>query len=171
MLQRLYTYLLTILGITACDSIIDPVCLYGMPYNTFEINGTVKDADGKPMEGAQVILRSIDHYQGHMYEFPYSGAGSQYNNDTLTTDKDGKYSFYSKKDDANTNLTVMGYGRIVVNDLTGKHESDSDRVDIKPTKKGDGDWYQGHYVGERDFQLKSKPESDDDAPDNTVIIQ
>lgn len=92
--------------------------MYGIPQASYRIVGTVTDSDGKPVEGADVIVRSNDGMQGYVTE------------DTLRTGKDGEY--FSQRQSI-----ITGDLRLVVDPKNATLEKDS--VDLKVDDLMQGD--------------------------------
>ena len=92
--------------------------MYGIPQASYRIVGTVTDSDGKPVEGADVIVRSNDGVQGYVTE------------DTLRTGKDGEY--FSQRQSI-----ITGDLRLVVDPKNATLEKDS--VDLKVDELMQGD--------------------------------
>ncbi len=92
--------------------------MYGIPQASYRIVGTVTDSDGKPVEGADVIVRSNDGVQGYVTE------------DTLRTGKDGEY--FSQRQSI-----ITGDLRLVVDPKNATLEKDS--VDLKVDDLMQGD--------------------------------
>ena len=118
--------IITMLGFSSCrhtakeavkDNSNEPakmdeiMLMYGIPQASYRIVGTVTDNEGKPVEGADVIVRSNDGVQGYVTE------------DTLRTGKDGEY--FSQRQSV-----ITGDLRLVVDPKNTTLEKDSVDVDV-----------------------------------------
>lgn len=133
--------LLTLLGYTSCDSSEDIPVEYGTPYAKYEVKGKVVDKESlATIEGARVIVKPVISNDGAEQTSPYY-------NDTVYTDKDGKY-IYQKE------VEAYDYLRVVCEDPSGTYEADSTLLKMNP-ENGQG-WYQGSDSQTADFELDKK---------------
>ena len=140
--QYCLTALLGLLGFSSCDPDNDifgggGLCAYGQPHANYKVIGEVKDPAGNPIEGIRVVVSP--------------GADKAvYYNDTLYTDAKGQFQKeelkYSWPDEFNT-------GTVKFEDVDGEaHGSFNTKVlkkgdyEVKQTKKGDGNWYDGDFT-------------------------
>lgn len=142
----LLSAILVMLGFQSCDKHYGDNVEYGVPSADFVYQGKVTDISGNPLEGTQVIVKPLQLSDANVW---YENNEMPGLNDTLRTDKDGIYTkenigFYPIKD-----------FRIVVNDLSGKFESDSIQTQAKRETQGSG-WYSGKFSVSADFKLKNK---------------
>jgi putative lipoprotein (rSAM/lipoprotein system) len=139
--------LLALLGFGSCDRISDiggGLCMYGQPTAHFRFVGDVKDSDGKAIPGIRVVVspRSEDSWL----------------NDTLYTDPAG----HVEKDRLKYNWPdEMVRAKIKFEDVDGeangsfkKKEMLHCEFDVKQTKKGDGEWYEGEYTVQANAMLE-----------------
>lgn len=136
-MKRLFRKILTILGFTGCDLLIN-CCAYGTPYAEFELKGTVSNGE-IPLENVEISFSS-NHFLVDCQTI---------------TDKNGGFSFK----DANTEAADFQY-TLIANDLNGKYESDTIkgyilRSDFK-RKKRDDSWFEGKATKTENFLLKEK---------------
>ncbi len=117
-LSRFIVALLGLLGfLTACES----ADLYGSPYASFKLNGTVSDKDQKPISNAQV---SISSPRGYSYG-------------TQLTQSDGTFLFEERD-------SWPGNQLVVVTTCDG-YQKDSTVLEMQFTgKKKKDEWYAGH---------------------------
>lgn len=97
---------------------------YGSPYGDFIFDAQVTDEEEMPLESAQVVLR------GGWSENGWMGGG-----DTIYTDAKGKIHKEFIVDPAFSHI------KVVANDTTGEHQSDSIVTEIQ--YKGKKGWYSG----------------------------
>lgn len=131
--------LLALLGFGSCERIIDiggGLCMYGQPMANFKFVGDVKDAEGKAIPGIRVVVAPEE--------------ADSWLNDTLYTDQAG----HVEKD----RLTYdwpdeMVHAKIKFEDVDGvangtfkTKEMVHGEFEVKQTKKGDGEWYEGDYT-------------------------
>ncbi len=130
---------LTLLGFSSCG---DDELMYGTPTSYYEIKGTVKTEAGNRVEGAQVIMRTLDGKNAHTYP-----------QDIVTTDSKGEY-LLKTSGWPNPNI------RIVCRPQDNTLEADS--VDMSVSfKDADGIWDRGTARETVDFTLKFKKEIND----------
>lgn len=139
--SRLCTALLGLLGYN-CSSIIEPVEMYGTPYSTFEIKGTVKNQYGKPVEDAVIKLSE-----------PWAPSDIGTFARTVTNHE----GFYE------TTETHFSYDslKIVCIPTGNSYLPDSTKVRLELNYDSDhpkSDWYFGHATLTVDFILRGNPE-------------
>lgn len=110
---------------TAADTKV--VALYGVPYATYDISGTVIDTKGKPIADAKVVVK---------------GYNNQAIGDTLQTDKRGKFST-TASDFPSTTINI------VASDTHGQHATDSVQHTTSYKKNQEG---RGFYRGECEIE-------------------
>ena len=136
--------ILTLLGFSACNNLVDLPAEYGMPHTNYKLLGDVSDTQGKPIKGIRVIFA------------PYGNPTEMHwVNDTLYTDDKGHFELdkakceYGWVDDSITFLAedVDGKenGSFKSKEVVGK-----DHITVTQLKKGDGHWYEG------DFEIKTQ---------------
>ncbi len=59
----LATTVLGLLGFSSCSWLGIGLCMYGEPHADFKVLGTVRNEDGKPIEGIRVAIRGHRHYE------------------------------------------------------------------------------------------------------------
>ena len=128
--------------LSGCKTLPEPtqstvVVIYGVPYARYEVSGTVKDNQGKPIENADVILKVHRH---------------RILGDTLQTDKKGSFT---------TTTTVSGFPPadtlyITTNDPSGEHISDSTKVPIYESGRNAKGFFRGEYTIDTDITLQKK---------------
>lgn len=128
---------ISLLGFSSCG---DEEIMYGTPTGYYEIKGTVKTEAGSSVEGAQVIMRTLDGKNAHTYP-----------QDIVTTDSKGEY-LLKTSGWPNPNI------RIVCQPQDNTLEADS--VDMSVSfKDADGMWNRGTARETVDFTLKFKQEN------------
>ena len=139
--KALYALLMTILGFSACDEIIEARVEYGQPHADYKLIGDVKSQDGTPIKGIRVVFNPQDNALAH----------PSYVLDTLYSDSNGKFSKerlkYDWPDDLN-NATIT-FEDIDGSDNGGEFETVSlqnGSFSVEQVKKGDGNWYHGEFL-------------------------
>lgn len=132
-------------GVTSCDKIPGiPTgrCEYGCPNADYKIMGSVKDGNGKPIKGIQVVAQQT-----------YSATTVQ--RDTLYSDEKGQFSLSQNDFPSDRSLDV------IFNDVDGagnggKFESKTaSKVKYEQTKKGKS-WYKGEFTATANVELNKK---------------
>lgn len=167
-----------LLGMTAChgpkeaakgtqpspnpqDPVVEPdarnyALMYGVPQMDFRVSGRVVDAEGRPVEGMQVVLvnQTIDISPDYMQEDnpqvqQYLRAASD------TTDIDGRF-------EASVRDVPVEVQRVIVRDIDGK-EGGSYRDQMLEVKFGPEDqteegsrWYKGQRAKEIEIVVEEK---------------
>lgn len=158
MTNKILAGLLGLLGFSSCEGIFispdmygpPPAPEYGVPYAEFTLRGSVSDeAQKKPVENIQVVLKP---YKEHNYM-----------NDTVYTDKDGKYLFNPQD--------AFGWEKIqiIAEDIDGEENGGSfapktEQLDMADVDFTNGDnWYLGSGEATVDFTLEpaGEPENDE----------
>ena len=134
----LLSLLLSLLGFSGCSS--EGPDMYGEPYATFQINGKVTDAQGKPLEQKWIMVRNLN----------YGEEGAYRMSDTLLTNREGSYLWNRRI----SNLS--GKLRVVCQDPANQFKADSTEVEIKLTEKGEGSWNMGSGSQTINFELQKK---------------
>lgn len=139
--NQMLSAVLVLLGFSACDSLGpgDVPCMYGQPHAKFEIKGKVLDSNKQAISKARIIVKNVTNANS---DIPWQ-------RDTLYTKDAGEY--LHTDDSAWPEMTY----RIVCEDPSGVHKSDSTEVKMKPTG-GDGSWNAGSDSREVNFELKKK---------------
>lgn len=127
--------LLGMLGLGGCKPQPEIRALYGCPYVTLDVTGTITDEASKPLKDIEVTVTT----QG-------------YPNAPVVSDSDGHYAFHSRDGERDDTLDIL------VTDPSGRYESDSARVvtEKRMFDQWTSDWQQGEAVAHKDFQLKKK---------------
>ena len=140
--------LLALLGFGSCERISNiggGLCMYGQPMANFKFIGDVKDAEGKAIPGIRVVVAPEE---------------DSWLNDTLYTDQAG----HVEKD----RLTYdwpdeMVHAKIKFEDVDGEangtfktKEMLHGEFEVKQTKKGDGEWYEGDYTVQANAVLEKE---------------
>lgn len=148
--------LLTLLGFSGCSDDDDDgglVAEYGTPMASFVVKGKITDTDGKTLEGIQVVVPTVDHYQvrpGVVYDKPVITAEVH---DTLYTKSNGEFEYkYSSGTPTDTVRIHMKFEDILTEP---RFSSDSTNVSFLPEDlKGGGRWNKGE--AEKSVQVKLK---------------
>jgi putative lipoprotein (rSAM/lipoprotein system) len=146
LLHLLLGALLGALGFSSCGfiEIGGGRCEYGEPHVDFEAAGKVTDKAGKGIEGIRVAIRQ----DGNNWY--------RHRDDTLYTDKNGQFEMKRGL------ITVPDIVHIVFEDIDGEANGGtfaSQTVinpEIKQTKKGDGNWYNGAFAVKADVKLEKE---------------
>lgn len=136
--------LLGFTGITSCNQpqVGDQLVEYGCPNADYKVLGTVKDSDGKPIKGIQVVTEETFRDKSVLRDTTYSDANG---------------TFSLQKSDFPLERTL----NVIFNDVDGVEnggEFESKTVsEVKYTqdKKGSG-WYHGSFTAEVNTQLDKK---------------
>ena len=108
------------------------VTLYGVPYATYHIKGTVTDTDNQPLKDMQVVVK---------------GYKKQVIGDTISTNKKG--AFEATVSDFPTDTL-----HIVVQDPNAHYDTDSTAIALPQAGSNARGFYRGEYHIETDIQLK-----------------
>lgn len=126
---------LAILGLTSCN---DQPCMYGDPFTPFDANITgdvTAEADGKPVEGARVVVKNYKDWSVA----------------SATTDAEGEYSIDTRNQ---TDKPKKGSSYVACYPPEGSGlEADSVTIHSDDVKKSHGS---DIYVDEINFKLKPK---------------
>lgn len=139
LLMRFNAFLGVIVGMLGLEGCSKPEqeirAMYGCPYVTLEVTGTVTDEASKPLKDIQVIVST-----------------EGYRHAPVVSDAEGKYAFHSREGEARDSLDIL------VSDPSGQYASDSARVSAEKRlfDQWTSDWQQGEMVAHKDFQLKKK---------------
>ena len=110
---------------------------YGMPEAEFQINGTVMDKTGKPIQNIQVARLWSSEY-----------------GDTLYTGTEGKYSFHGMSPEFHLKFedidSVENGGEFETQEIRTRL-TQADQVE-----KGEGKWNNGKYVKTVNIELETK---------------
>ena len=132
-------------GVTSCDKIPGiPTgrCEYGCPNADYKIMGSVKDGNGKPIKGIQVVAQQT-----------YSATTVQ--RDTLYSDEKGQFSLSQNDFPSDRSLDV------IFNDVDGAgnggefESKTASKVKYEQTKKGKS-WYKGEFTATANVELNKK---------------
>lgn len=139
-LNRLAVFALALLGFSSCsssDEEEDYPCMYGPAYSTFEIKGTVSNADNQPVKDATVTAKV-----GPVTESGWFGVV-----DVTTTGSSGEYK---------VNGPVASYTIRIIAEDNVTHQKDS--VDIITDPSNDPNaaehWVGGDFTDEVNIQIK-----------------
>ena len=130
LLKALSSSLLTLLGFSSCS---DYEVMYGMPFGSFEVKGTVTDDKGLPVSDAEIRVALPDQSSG------IESLGS-----TLTGD------------DGNYDISEGSYpSKLKIVCIPSQTELLPDSVIVDMKYKGsDGEWNRGHAEKTVNFRLK-----------------
>lgn len=146
--------LLTLLGFSGCSDDDDDgglVAEYGTPIASFVVKGKVTDTDGKTLEGIQVVVPTVDHYQvstsGAVYDKPVI---TEEVHDTLYTKSTGEFEYKYSGFPTDTVRIHMKFEDILTEP---RFSSDSTSVSFLPKDlEGGGGWNKGE--AEKSVQIK-----------------
>lgn len=148
-MEQIWKYLaagiMGLLGFASCgkiDNILKPPPMYGQPYANFKALGTVRDEDGNPIKGIQVIVRQ---HCSHLEPA----------DNKLFTDAEGTYQLIRDVFDELESVTVT------FEDVDGgENGGDFASAEVSPevirTKKGNKARYNVSFETRTDVQLKKK---------------
>ena len=109
------------------------VAIYGVPYATYMVEGTVKNEQNMPIEGATIVVK---------------GYNNQIIGDTIVSDNKGKFELTTSAFPTNTI-------NIVVADPNNQYETDSVQHTTTYTKEQEGrGFYRGECKIETEIKLK-----------------
>ncbi len=131
----IFSTLLSILGFSSCT---DNEVMYGMPFGSFDIKGSVTDDNGTPVSDAEIRVTFMDMPSG-----VFSIASTR-------TLPEGTYNLKGSEWASKLKIVCIPYQ----SDL----QPDSVIVDMK-YKGDDGEWYKGHAESTVDFILKDNNKS------------
>lgn len=135
--KHLLTIIFGLLGFASCE----PMLMYGTPHADFKALGTVKDEAGKPVEGIRVAVRQHRHYENV--------------DDTLFTDASGAWLLQRSVFDGPDDVTIV-FEDIDGDAHGGEFNPAEAKPEVKRTKKGDRNWYNGAFEAKEDVVLKKK---------------
>ena len=145
--------ILALLGFQGCKEILGiGRCEYGQPHANYKLLGDVKDQAGKPVKGIRVVFapRGLDD------ETP------EYHNDTLYTNAAGhfelEYTKYNWPGHQNEFVLVAEDVDGAENGFFESQTLTGDKISVKQSERGDGNWYNGAFDIEAQFVLKKKSE-------------
>lgn len=154
-INKLWKYLaaavLGVLGFSSCGEIIEPAGMYGSPYADFKALGSVKDENGKPIEGIKV---KVNRY---VYSSDESDKELEWiDKDSTYTDVKGTYSM-SKR----VWPPALVETKIFFEDIDGPaHGGEFLPAEVIPEtthdKESTGSWNHGTIEAKADVVLKKK---------------
>ncbi len=155
LIEVLFGGILSVLGFSGCEVIGFGRVEYGQPHADFKVLGEVTDTAGKPIEGIRVVSRRHWHLKnspGVIYDrndgyLPY---------DTLYTDANGRF---EKVYGPWENTIVPQDVEFILDDVDGednggRYISQQLTGEVKQTKKGDGNWYDGAFESEISVKME-----------------
>lgn len=107
------------------------IAIYGVPYATYDISGTVLNKKNKPIEGAEVVIK---------------GYNNRVIGDTITTNKQGEFELHES-------AFPTDMINIVVADPEGQYKTDSIQYPASYEKTQEG---RGFYRGECKIETEIK---------------
>jgi len=108
--------------------------MYGVPYASFDVSGTITDEDHQPLKDIQVKVGYLGIKSNPIY-----------------SDAKGNYGFQSRDGEEIDSVDI------IVTDTAGVYESDSVRVAAEYIKLDQPEgWKTGETTVHKDFQLKKK---------------
>lgn len=140
--------ILSLLGFSSCENILEPVVEYGTPHATFKVIGEVKAADSsKPIEGIVVKVSRDDSYRYHWFEHKF------------LSDKDGKVNgeFNEWPSDENLMLTFEDIDGEENGGLFAPDTLRAKDLRIEFTENKNSHWNKGDYTISFDAKLKKAP--------------
>lgn len=150
---RICGVILTLLGFSSCDN--TGPCMYGTPYSTFELKGTVTDEKDQPVADATIrVADELSHKQHPAEVEDVSGsdeiAEEYYYFAKTVTNQEGIYSISESLGYAPKSL------RIECLPADPNLEPQTVIVDMEYNKANGDEWHEGHAVLTVDFKLKAK---------------
>ncbi len=115
LLHKLLVGVLALLGFSSCHSDEeedDYPCMYGMPVTTFEVKGTVTDAQNNPVYKAAIVPKNANisdsDYGKPTGAIAEDWCGDYYQEaDTILTDQQGQYAFIIHDYWRNKNIRIV----------------------------------------------------------------
>lgn len=140
--------LLALLGFQACNplDIFEGRDEYGCPTANFKFNGEASDESGNPIPGIRIVV------------FPQGEENEYMERDTLYTGENGKVEKVLMYSFPNTESIEVKF-EDVDGEANGSFEEtklSGDKISIKQTEKGDGNWYHGAYTISAKAVMKNK---------------
>lgn len=157
--EALLSGALALLGFAGCNNGDEPV-LYGSPSVDYRVLGTVTDAQGKPLEGIQVIVNNPDaltYYDENGIAVNDNSESGILAPDTIYTDSNGTFSSHKVQGISDYKL-VVEFQDVDGDANGGEFQSErftKDELDKKQLKKGDG-WYDGEFEYSKTVKLERK---------------
>ena len=108
------------------------VALYGVPYATYHIQGTVTDTDNQPLKDMQVVVK---------------GYKKKIISDKITTTKNGVFG-------ATVSAFPTDTLHIVVQDPSGQYAADSTAIELPKSGSNASGFYRGEHHVETNIHLK-----------------
>lgn len=143
--KHLAAGIMGLLGFASCgkiDNILKPRYMYGQPYANFKALGTVRDEDGNPIKGIQVIVRQ---HWSHLEPA----------DNKLFTDAEGTYQLIRDVFDGLESVTVT-FEDVDGGENGGDFASAEVSPEVIQSRKGDKDRYNVSFETRADVQLKKK---------------
>jgi len=140
---RFLVFLLGLLGIstgTSCEKIFSNVCLYGCPQADYKVIGDITDDDGKAIDNADVKVGP--YYPGKPVDDAYC-PGMDAVSDSL-----GHYDITFSYNGSLDTLYLVTSAKGYINDTS--------MVVFGDLVDGDGNWYLGKNMIEKDVTLKKE---------------
>lgn len=144
--------LFALLGFAGCQKGLDDgdgrgmLCMYGQPTAHYKLMGNVKGPDGKPVGGIRAVF------------IPVQDKDYTYRNDTLYTDSRGHF---EKEQLKHTWPDDLKEAKLILEDVDGADNGSfktqtlsRNQLQVKQTKKGDGNWFHGDYSVSADVTLE-----------------
>lgn len=132
---------LSALGLAGCMAekygVPEPVCMYGTPYATFDVEGYVTNESTEPVEGVKVEVREL---------FKVTGEEQA----VAVTDAEGHYKISNRSIETRDSIWIYA------NDTTGVYAPDSAKVRITYDRSHKDAWYEGDGFAKADFVLRKK---------------
>lgn len=127
--------------------------MYGSPYYILNVNGTVTDENGTPIEGLEVAA-------GKFYESDSDGKRYVYLNsrESVLTGKDGKFEIKESYSAAAEESCAIIVKDVDGEENGGKFAADTVEVKLVKTKDGDHGWYEGDLSNAGPVEIKLKKE-------------
>lgn len=144
---------LGLLGFPGCN-IISPEEMYGVPWSSYAIKGTVTAQTTKePIEGIEVKIAVPDSLKSHFSKEQLDGWKTQ-------TDKDGTFKLSDTPDES-----LLRYAPLVASDIdeekNGRYKPDTVYVDYNQANtEGGGGWFQGELT--KTIQINLEEEKGDE---------
>jgi len=143
---KLLTFLLSVLGIQACDGSAE----YGCPSAKYKVKGTIiSQENNEKIEGIRAVLVGS-----------HDGVENSYYGDTVYTDSQGE--FYIERYDIPRNEFILKL-QDIDEEKNGEFLEKNIPIDMKevPLKGGDGNWYLGEAtIDMGEVELISKESSE-----------
>ena len=157
--RQLAAAILGLLGFASCSKDIvggeggDIMVMYGQPHADFKVIGSVKDKQGKPIEGIRVAITRHNYYPNSTGVF--LDRNHWYYYDTLYTDSKGEFLRDETVSDQPDDVVIV-FEDVDGEEHGGLFETVKTTPSVTRTKKEEGFWYRGAFEVKSNVKMKKK---------------